>query len=275
MPSRGNPSWQPGVSGNPSGNNNGHTTRRKATREIFQAIKDAGFMDPLFNLAKISTESPNESTRASAAAALLGYCHPKLQSMPVIRFIENPIEAPKFTSVAVAEDFLADITVRLARGSLDLDFAESLSKMTVGWIQSQYAKQGIELKALAQDSTGRDTTIRIEGGLPDLPGTNITMPALNRGLSAAGLRARLLLGVPAGLRWCGPRRRLYGPAGASLPRLCPASACRRPARICWRPTCWSRSPGRICWRPACWRSGRLLHAALPVIRSENRHLSGQ
>jgi hypothetical protein len=42
-------------------------------------------------------------------------------------------------------------------------------------------------------------------------------------LRAAGIWARLLLGVPAGLRSLGPRRRLYGPPGASLPRLCTTS----------------------------------------------------
>ena len=40
----------------------------------------------------------------------------------------------------------------------------------------QYAKQGIDLKAQAQGAADGDTTIRIEGGLPALPGTNVTMP---------------------------------------------------------------------------------------------------
>jgi hypothetical protein len=37
------------------------------------------------------------------------------------------------------------------------------------------------------------------------------------GLCAAGLRARLLLGVPTGLRWCRQARGLYRPAGKSDP----------------------------------------------------------
>ena len=69
-----------------------------------------------------------------------------------------------------------------------------------------------------------------------------------------------------------PRRRLYRPAGASLPRLRGRPAWWRSARICRRPAC--RCPSRICRRPAWRRSGRILHAALPVIRSENRNLSG-
>ena len=72
--------FQPGQSGNPAGYNGG---RNKATRAAFTAIQNAGYIDPLINLAKIQHESENEGTRASAAAALLGYCHPKLQLIPV------------------------------------------------------------------------------------------------------------------------------------------------------------------------------------------------
>jgi hypothetical protein len=170
--------WQPGQSGYPAGNN-GHSTRRKGTREAFEAIKNAGYIDPLVNLAKIQHESENEGIRASAAASLLGYCHPKLQSIPVPRYIEHPIDVPEFTSVEIAEQFPAKITALLASGQLDLDFADSLTKTTVGWIQSQYAKQGIDLKAQAQGASDANTVIRIEGGLPSLPGTNITMPEIN------------------------------------------------------------------------------------------------
>jgi hypothetical protein len=36
-----------------------------------------------------------------------------------------------------------------------------------------------ELKFKLSPPETRDTTIRIEGGLPSLPGTNITMPVIN------------------------------------------------------------------------------------------------
>jgi hypothetical protein len=160
--------FQPGQSGNPAGNP-GHSTRRKGTREAFQEIRDAGYIDPLVNLAKIANESENEGIRCSANATLVAYCHPKIQSIPVPRFIEHPIDVPEFTSVEIAENFLAKITALLASGQLDLDFADSLTKTTVGWIQSQYAKQGIDLKAQAQGATEREQTIHILGGLPALP----------------------------------------------------------------------------------------------------------
>jgi hypothetical protein len=171
--------FQPGQSRNPSGYK--ASTRRKGNAEIFYEIKNRGYLDPLITLAKLQHESENESVRANAAAALAPYTHPKLQSLPVPRYIENPIEVPEFTSVEVAEQFLAKITTLLAAGQLDLDFADSLTKTTVGWIQSQYAKQGIDLKAQAQGATDHEQVIRIEGGLPALPGTNITMPVVTNG----------------------------------------------------------------------------------------------
>ena len=39
-------------------------------------------------------------------------------------------------------------------------------------------------------------------------------------LRPAGLRTRLLLDIPTGLRWFGPHRRIHGPARAGLPGLC-------------------------------------------------------
>jgi hypothetical protein len=168
--------FQPGQSGNPAGNT-GHSTRRKGTREAFEAIKNAGYIDPLVNLAKIQHEGETESIRTSAAAALVPYVHPKLQSIPVPRFIDRPFKIPVFQTIDDAKNFLASIPNRIAAGELDLDFADSLTKSTVAWLQLQYAEMGIDLKAAAQGASDRDTTIRILGGLPVMPGCeNLMMP---------------------------------------------------------------------------------------------------
>ena len=45
-------------------------------------------------------------------------------------------------------------------------------------------------------------------------------------LRTAGVRTRVLLGIPACLRRCRPRCRLYRPTGTGLPWLCCASAAR-------------------------------------------------
>jgi hypothetical protein len=170
--------FQPGQSGNPNGNG-GWSTRRKESREAYEAIKNAGYIDPLVNLAKIQHESPDEAIRASAAASLLGYLHPKLQSVPVPRLIDRPFKIPVFQTIKDAKDFLATIPSRIGSQELDLDFADALTKSTVAWLQLQYAEVGIDLKAQAQGAESGEQIIRIEGGLPSLPGTNITMPELN------------------------------------------------------------------------------------------------
>jgi hypothetical protein len=174
--------FQPGQSGNPAGNT-GHSTRRKGTRLAFQAIEHAGYIDPLVNLAKIQHEGETEAIRTSAAAALVPYVHPKLQSIPVPRFIDRPFEIPVFKTIDDAKNFLATIPSKIAAGELDLDFADSLTKSTVAWLQLQFAEQGLDLKAAAQGASSGEQTIHILGGLPSLPlGPNdgpLIMPELN------------------------------------------------------------------------------------------------
>jgi hypothetical protein len=54
-----------------------------------------------------------------------------------------------------------------------------LSTLTRNWISAKHQAAELELKRLAADVTTAPQVIRVEGGLPPLPGTNITMPQLN------------------------------------------------------------------------------------------------
>jgi hypothetical protein len=167
--------WQPGQSGNPSGWQGG---RQRRHREVFDEIKKLGYRDALITLAKLQHESQDESIQAQAAGLLVPYAHPKLQSISTPRFIENPIDVPDFTSVEVARDFIATVTVRVARGELDFQSGQELIAMTKVWLDAMNDQSTLELKQISIDGPS-DTTIRVEGGLPELPGTNITMPLLN------------------------------------------------------------------------------------------------
>jgi hypothetical protein len=163
--------FQPGQSGNPTGNN-GHSTRRKGNAEIFHEIKDRGYLDPLLTLAKIQHESATEGIRASAAASLAAYCHPKLQSLPVPRFITTPFEVPEFVTVADAERFLARIPVLVARGELDIDLGKELSAMTSAWISARTASEFEERLTIVEQSMHllpQNGTTAVIGGLPRLP----------------------------------------------------------------------------------------------------------
>jgi hypothetical protein len=168
--------WVPGQSGNPAGY---HGSRRWRHREVFEEIKKLGYTDALITLARIQHESQDDSLRVAAAAALAPYAHPKLQALPTPRFIENPIEVPEFTHVSDAEAFLAQIATLVARGELDIQSGLELSTLTKNWIGSKNNHTELDLKAVNAGATDTEQVIRVEGGLPSLPGCNVTMPVLN------------------------------------------------------------------------------------------------
>jgi len=174
--------FQPGQSGNPKGYSGPRNRRR---HEVFQIIKDLGHKDALVTLSTLAHESQDEGIKMAAAAALAPYCHPKLQATPTPRFVENPIDVADFVRVSDAESFLARLPVLVARGELDFQSAQELCAMTKLWIDSQNARSELELKKITVDGPG-DQVIRIEGGLPALPGTNTIMPVLDHGQATNG-----------------------------------------------------------------------------------------
>ena len=166
-------------------------SRNKRTAKLFNRLEARGDLDPADFLSSIITnpEEPKE-LRIQAAGLFMPYKYGKHGSIPPARFLEEEIEVPEFTSVDVAEKFLAHITVLLGCNKLELDFASAFRELTVGWIQSQYAKQGIDLKAQAQGAINHEQTIHITGGLPPLPfgryvsfsdaeGNRVSMPQPN------------------------------------------------------------------------------------------------
>jgi hypothetical protein len=100
-----------------------------------------------------------------------------MQSTPTPRFIDLQLDVPEFTHVSDAENFLAKIALLVARGHLDIQQGQELAGLVKLWIDSQYAKDELAYKISPPET--RDATIRIEGGLPALPGTNIMMPMLD------------------------------------------------------------------------------------------------
>jgi hypothetical protein len=68
----------------------------------------------------------------------------------------------------------------LGNCSLDSQSALELSTLVRSWIETKLAHTGVELKVSASSGLG-DQIIRIEGGLPKLPGTQTIMPNLNNG----------------------------------------------------------------------------------------------
>src|SRR5262249_10161465 len=175
--------WAPGQSGNPNGYSGPRNRRR---HEVFDIIKNLGHKDALETLSYLQhNEQIEPGLRIAAAAALAPYCHPKMQATPTPRFVDLQIDIPEFTHVSDAEAFLAKIALLCARGHLDIQSAQELPGLVKLWIDSQYQREELNYKISPPET--RDATIRIEGGLPALPGTNITMPTLEHGPVTNGL----------------------------------------------------------------------------------------
>ena len=71
-----------------------------------------------------------------------------------------------------ALDFLAGITRRAAAGELELQISTDISNLVKNWILSVTAQDELQLK-IAKENPQGPVEIRIEGGLPSLPGTDI------------------------------------------------------------------------------------------------------
>jgi hypothetical protein len=90
--------------------------------------------------------------------------------------MEIQLEVPQFLSVEEAESFLIKITSLVGFGELGLQSALDLSTLVRNWISAKHQAAELEIKRAAQGDATGDQLIRIEGGLPELPGTTIDMP---------------------------------------------------------------------------------------------------
>src|SRR5262249_28381603 len=165
-----------GQIGNPNGRPVGSRNRR--TKEIIDLIIKSENKDPLITLSEISSTDPDSAIRATAANMLAPYMHSKMQGTPAPRFVEELVLVPNFETIESAEDYLKQIPVLLGRGEIDSQTALELSTLVRNWILSIHARSELELKKISVDGP-QEQTITIRGGLPELPGTRITMPVLD------------------------------------------------------------------------------------------------
>jgi hypothetical protein len=167
-------SWKPGQKveggGRPSG------ARNRRTTEIVNQIIAAGHQDPLLTLAELQAKSSDEGIRATAANMLAPYLHSKVGTTPVPappRYMEIQQQINKPKSIAEAYDNILYLSDLKARGEIDIESADSLindQKVVLNAMVDE-----AKLIAASGDPS-REQTIRIEGGMPALPGTDIIMP---------------------------------------------------------------------------------------------------
>jgi hypothetical protein len=184
--------WKPGQSGNPNGRprkypttnevRGDHLTERDQYRlnlrdEYRQIAQAHGLEDPvLYQHKLLQDESLPVGLRATIAAAISPYYRPKLGIQTPPRMVEVQIDVPNFQTVEEAEAFLIKLTAMVGAGELSLDTSLDLSTLVRNWISAKHQTAELELKRLHADVSDQPQIIRIEGGLPQLPGTNVTMP---------------------------------------------------------------------------------------------------
>jgi hypothetical protein len=155
-----------------------HGSRNKRTAEIFNRLEERGDLDPAELLSSIVTNNQEpQELRIQAAGLLMPYKYSKCGTAPVQVYIDVPLDTPEFTHLSDAEQFLAKVAALVAHGQLDFQAGQNLSALAKNWIDAQYARDELQFKINPPET--RDQTIRIEGGLPPLPGTNVTMPVLD------------------------------------------------------------------------------------------------
>ena len=163
--------FQPGKSGNPKGRPPG--SKNKVTLELFKIAKERGYKHPVLYLIEVvNDEKAAPERRDTCAIAAAPYMTLKFGTAAPARYLEEPVEVPDFQAVAQAEAYLASIPVLLGKGKINSQSALELSTLTKNWLDAIYAHQEYDLKLQAQGG-GSELNIRIEGGLPPLPGTNI------------------------------------------------------------------------------------------------------
>jgi len=173
--------WKPGHSPNPSGRPAG--SRNKGSYELRERLKARpSFIDPAEFLCDIiADKSVSLECRVAASGNLMPYLYSKLGAITPQRFIETKIAVPEFRSIDDVEKFLNHIARHVARGSLSFDHGKELADLARQWVHTHYADDELRIKLAA--SVAHDPShplkIIIEGGLPALPGTNVSMPYMN------------------------------------------------------------------------------------------------
>jgi hypothetical protein len=178
-------SWKPGE--RPEGAGRPVGARNRRTTEIVNQIVSAGYKDPLITLAELQATDPDPSIRATAANMLAPYLHSKNTAKPVPPdpvYFEQAVTLHRPTNIREAYENILKLSEMKAQGQLDVATADSLindQRMVLNAMVDE-----AKLLASAGDPN-QEQRIIITGGLPELPGTNVTMPHQLNGNASDGL----------------------------------------------------------------------------------------
>jgi hypothetical protein len=178
MPFQSGEAWN----GNAAGRKPG--SRNKRTQELLDLLSSRGDKDPLDFLSQIiSHPHHSQELQVQAANYLAPYLHSKYGTKIPPRYIMEPVVLPhpEPTSIEQTNTNINYISARKAAGTIELDFADSLINDNRVIANNLIAEEELKLNFSNSPHAMHEQTIQITGGLPELPGTNITMPVLNNG----------------------------------------------------------------------------------------------
>jgi hypothetical protein len=186
--------WKPGQSGNiggrprkyprpPEDMSRQHSYeffKTAALRDEYRAVAEAQDLeDPvLFQHRMLTDESIPKSHRAVIANQIAPYYRPRLGIMEPAKYVQTPIEVPEFADIEQAEAFLLQLAQRVAAQELDLDSVAAVSARVLDWVHSKRAGLELQIKQINASQDTGEQVIRIEGGMPPLPGSDVIMPNL-------------------------------------------------------------------------------------------------
>jgi hypothetical protein len=166
--------------GNDLGKGRPTGARNKSSYELRERLKARGDKDPAEFLSElVSNENEPKELRIAASANLMPYYHSKLGATPIPPspiYMQEAVSLPRPTSIKAAYENILKLSEMKAQGQLDVATADSL-----------IADQRVVLNAMVDEAKliaangdpSQPQQIIITGGLPELPGTSITMPQLN------------------------------------------------------------------------------------------------
>jgi hypothetical protein len=153
-------------------------SQNRTSYELRERLKQKGSKDPAEFISElVSDTNKSDDLRAAASNMLMPYLYNKLAPIappPTLILLERQVVLRHVNPSTLSEvrENIAYLSQLKASGQIDRIWAESL-------ISDQRALNNSlvdEAKLLAADAANQDHVIRIEGGLPNLPGTNVIMP---------------------------------------------------------------------------------------------------
>jgi hypothetical protein len=168
--------FQPGEIGDPNGRPTGSVNRR--SEELRIRLKNRGDKDPADFLSSVVTcEQDPKDLRVAAANMLMPYLYPKRGAITESSCIDFQVEFPhpSPTTITQSNANILHLCNLMAQGQIDQTWGDKLVA-----IQCRVRDGLVDDAKLASDNASHgDQVIRIEGGLPALPGSNVTMPRRN------------------------------------------------------------------------------------------------